>query len=98
MTALAITRRTPRIIPEPQIPAGWRETHLPTYWEWQSSDGTVRVLLRVDSAHALGYPHVVSAGGAAPGVIAARGLRQACRAQEALLDYLAKRAEWEGQR
>lgn len=93
MSALAPTRRVPRVIPEPTPPKGWTD-HGGGLWGWLSPEGAVTVSIHVFPDGQTSPPAVVGTGSFR---IAARGLRQAIQAQEALLDYVARRAEWEGQ-
>lgn len=91
---LAITRRTPRIISEPTVPERWTD-HGGGLWGWVSAERAVTVSVHVFADGQVSPPAVIGTGSFR---IAAAALRQACRAMEELLDYVARRAEWESLR
>ncbi len=94
LASLPETRKVPRIITEPAIPQGWTD-HGGGLWGWLSPEGAVSVSIHVFADGSVSPPAVFGSGSFR---IAARGLRQALAAQEALLDYVARRAEWEAVR
>lgn len=76
------------------IPAGWTY-HGGGLWGWMSPERVVTVSVHVYADGRVSPPAVIGTGSFA---MAAQGLRQACRAMEELLDYVARRMEWEAAR